>query len=216
MRSKEEADDYRYFPEPDLVPLDPGEEWVTRVEAALPALPAERRARLAASAGYDTTGGAVAIAVERGLDELAAAAIDAGGDPGRVLTHVEHNLAVEGAAKLDPGRLAALVSMETEGLLTRTQAKTVLAEMVETGGDPAAIAEAHGFEAMGDDALEAAVDEVVAANPAEWARYREGDDKARGKLTTFFVGQVMKATRGQADGKAVTALLRQRAEAAAG
>ena len=216
MRSKEEADDYRYFPEPDLVPLDPGDEWVTRVEAALPALPAERRARLAASAGYDTTGGAVAIAVERGLDELAAAAIDAGGDPGRVLTHVEHNLAVEGAATLDPGRLAALVSMETEGLLTRTQAKTVLAEMVETGGDPAAIAEARGFEAMGDDALGAAVDEVVAANPAEWARYREGDDKARGKLTGFFVGQVMKATRGQADGKAVTALLRQRAGAAAG
>ena len=72
MRSKEEAEDYRYFPEPDLVPLDPGDEWVARVDAALPALPAERRARLAAAAGYDTTGGAVAIAVERGLDDAGA------------------------------------------------------------------------------------------------------------------------------------------------
>ncbi|HET8619827.1 MAG TPA: Asp-tRNA(Asn)/Glu-tRNA(Gln) amidotransferase subunit GatB [Acidimicrobiales bacterium] len=211
LRSKEEAEDYRYFPEPDLVPLDPGDEWVARVDGALPTLPGQRRARLAAAAGYDTTTGAVAIAVERGLDDLAVGAIDAGADPGRVLTHVEHNLAVEGAGKLDPARLAALVGLETGGQLTRTQAKSVLAEMVETGEDPTAIASARGFEAMGADALTAAVDEIIAANPEEWSRYREGDGKARGKLTGFFVGQVMKATRGQADGKAVTALLRERA-----
>jgi aspartyl-tRNA(Asn)/glutamyl-tRNA(Gln) amidotransferase subunit B len=210
LRSKEEAEDYRYFAEPDLVPLDPGDEWVARVDAALPPLPAQRRARLAAAAGYDTTTGAVAIAVERGLDDLAVGAIDAGGDPGRVLTHVEHNLAVAGAGKLDPARLAALVGLETGGQLTRTQAKSVLAEMVETGEDPTAIAAARGFEAMGADALTAAVDEVIAANPDEWSRYRDGDDKARGKLTQFFIGQVMRATRGQADGKAVTALLRER------
>jgi aspartyl-tRNA(Asn)/glutamyl-tRNA(Gln) amidotransferase subunit B len=211
LRSKEEAEDYRYFAEPDLVPLDPGDEWVARVDAALPALPAQRRARLAAAAGYDTTTGAVAIAVERGLDDLAVGAIDAGGDPGRVLTHVEHNLAVAGAGKLDPARLAALVGLETGGQLTATQAKAVLAEMVETGEDPAAIAAARGFEPMGADALTAAVDEVIAANPDEWSRYRDGDDRARGKLTGFFVGRVMNATRGQADAKAVTALLRERA-----
>jgi aspartyl-tRNA(Asn)/glutamyl-tRNA(Gln) amidotransferase subunit B len=101
--------------------------------------------------------------------------------------------------------------METKGELTATQAKAVLAEMVATGQDPAAIAKAKGFEAMEADAVTAVVDEVIAAHPDEWQRYVEGDDKARGKLTGFFVGQVMKSTKGQADGKAVTALLRERA-----
>jgi aspartyl-tRNA(Asn)/glutamyl-tRNA(Gln) amidotransferase subunit B len=217
LRSKEEAEDYRYFPEPDLVPLDPGDAWVQRVDEAMPALPAQRRATLAeavASGGSSAGGdGAVAIAVERGLDGLAIEAIEAGGEPDRVLTHIEHNLAVDGAADLAPERLAALVKMETGGELTATQAKTVLAEMVASGDDPAAIAKARGFEAMGDDALAGAVDAVIGGNPDEWARFVDGDDKTRGKLTGFFVGQVMKATKGQADGKAVTALLRERAAA---
>jgi aspartyl-tRNA(Asn)/glutamyl-tRNA(Gln) amidotransferase subunit B len=211
LRVKEEADDYRYFPEPDLVPLDPGADWIGRVDAALPALPAQRRARLADAAGLTATGGAVAIAVERGLDTLALEAIAAGAEPGRVLTHVEHNLAVDGAESLDPDRLATLVIMETGGDLTATQAKAVLAEMVVSGDDPAAIAKGKGFEAMGADALTSAVDQVIAGHPDEWARYVEGDDKARGKLTGWFVGQVMAATKGQADGKAVTARLRERA-----
>jgi aspartyl-tRNA(Asn)/glutamyl-tRNA(Gln) amidotransferase subunit B len=213
LRVKEEAEDYRYFPEPDLVPLDPGDEWVNRVDAALPALPAERRSRLAAAAGLadGPPSGAVATAVSRGLDGLALAAISAGADAGRVLTHVEQNLAVAGAESLPPADLAALVTMETGGELTATQAKAVLAEMVSSGGSPAEIAKAKGFEAMGSDATAAAVDEVIAANPGEWSRYVEGDDKARGKLTGFFVGQVMKATKGQANGKDVTALLRSRA-----
>jgi aspartyl-tRNA(Asn)/glutamyl-tRNA(Gln) amidotransferase subunit B len=213
LRSKEEAEDYRYFPEPDLVPLDPGDEWIARVDAALPALPAERRARLASVAGVEGFDGPVAVAVARGLDELALAAIGSGADAGRVLTHVEHNLAVEGAERVDAAHLADLVKMETGGELTATQAKAVLAEMVTSGETPAAIAKAKGFEAMGADATAAAVDQVIAANPDEWTRFVEGDDKARGKLTGFFVGQVMKATRGQADGKAVTSLLRERAAA---
>ena len=211
LRTKEEAEDYRYFSEPDLVPLDPDVGWIARVDAAMPSLPAERRIKLAEAADVEPTTGAVAIAVERSLDELAVAAIAEGADAGRVLTHVEHNLAVEGAADLAPTRLAALVTMETGGELTATQAKAVLAEMVATGDDPAAIAKAKGFEAMGSDALTTAVDEVIAANADEWQRFVEGDDKARGKLTGFFVGQVMRATKGQADGKAVTALLRERA-----
>jgi aspartyl-tRNA(Asn)/glutamyl-tRNA(Gln) amidotransferase subunit B len=211
LRTKEEAEDYRYFPEPDLVPLDPDERWVARVDRDLPLLPAERRGRLAEAAGVEPTGGAVAIAVDRGLDELALGSIAAGGDPARVLTHVEHNLAVEGAAALEPSLLAALVAMETGGELTATQAKTVLAEMVASGQGPAAIAQAKGFEAMGAEALTSVVDEVIATNPEQWERYVAGDEKVRGKLTGFFVGQVMKATKGQADGKAVTALLRERA-----
>jgi aspartyl-tRNA(Asn)/glutamyl-tRNA(Gln) amidotransferase subunit B len=99
--------------------------------------------------------------------------------------------------------------METAGELTATQAKDVLAEMVATGADPAAVAKAKGYEAMGADDLAAAVDGVIATNPDQWARYVDGE----GKLMGFFVGEVMRATKGQADGRAVTTLLRQRAGA---
>ncbi|MCU1453107.1 MAG: gatB [Acidimicrobiales bacterium] len=211
MRSKEEADDYRYFPEPDLVPVDPDPAWIERIRAALPMLPAARRARLAGASGIDPAAESIAVLVERGQDEQARAAIAAGGDPARVVVHIEQNLAGPGGADLDPSRLAALVALEVGGQLTATQAKQVLAEMLTDPADPAAIAAARGFEAMGTDALAAAVDGVVAAHPAEWEAFRTGDAKARGKLTGFFVGRVMKATGGQADGKAVTALLRQRA-----
>jgi aspartyl-tRNA(Asn)/glutamyl-tRNA(Gln) amidotransferase subunit B len=209
LRSKEEADDYRYFPEPDLVPLEPDAAWISRVAAALPRLPADRRVDLASAAGVAPTSGSVAVAVERDLDGLAAAAIALGGDAARVLTHVEHNLAIDGAADLAPAGLAQLTLMEVDGKLTATQAKTVLAEMVEKrAGDAAEVATAMGFEAMDTGALDSVVDDVIAAHPDEWQRYRDGDDKARGKLTGFFVGEVMRATKGKADGKLVTARLR--------
>ena len=209
-RSKEQAEDYRYFPEPDLVPLEPDAEYVARISAALPLLPSDRRARLATVSNGSQ--GAVAIAVSRGLDELAIAAIEAGGDSGRVLTHIEHNLAVDGAVDLDPSSLAALARMEADGALTPTQAKAVLAELVEHGGDPEAIAKAKGFEAMDASALDASIDAAIAAEPDVWAKYVAGDDKAIGRL----VGSVMKATSGQADGKAVTAKLMERRASASG
>jgi aspartyl-tRNA(Asn)/glutamyl-tRNA(Gln) amidotransferase subunit B len=210
LRVKEDADDYRYFPEPDLVPLEPTADDIARIDAALPSLPANRRRLLAAAAGAPTTG-AVAIAVERDLDDLALAAIATGADAARVLTHIEHNLAVDGAGELSPDHLGALVKMETGGELTATQAKAVLVDMVATGQDPASIAAAKGFEAMDTGALEGLVDGVIAAHPDEWEQFRTGDDKARGKLTGFFMGKVMQASKGQADGKAATALLRSRA-----
>ncbi len=215
-RSKEEAEDYRYFQEPDLVPLEPDEAWIAAVDASLPELPAQRRKRLATRAGVHPTHPSVVIAVERDLDVLAVGAIDAGGDAGRVLTHVEHNLAVHGAEQLDPAMLAELVSMELDGKLTATQAKAVLAEMVETGKHPADIARARGFEAMDTAELESVVDGVIEANPSEWDDYVHGDDKRRGKLTGFFTGQIMKATRGKADGRAVNAILNQRRAQALG
>ena len=128
-----------------------------------------------------------------------------------MLTHVEHNLAVDGAASLSADNLAALVKMETAGELTATQAKTVLAEVVATGTTPAEVAQAHGFEALDTGALEGIVDGIIAAHPDEWEQFRTGDDKARGKLTGFFMGKVMQASKGQADGKVATALLRSRA-----
>jgi aspartyl-tRNA(Asn)/glutamyl-tRNA(Gln) amidotransferase subunit B len=213
-RSKEEAEDYRYFQEPDLVPLDPSPETVAAIDEALPLLPAARRERLAARTGVEPA--AVALHVARGLDDLALAAVEAGGDPGRVLNHIEHNLAVEGAEALDPRLLAELSRMEADGKLTATQAKAVLADMVVTGRSPADIAAERGFEAMDDSALEAAVDAVIAASPDDWQAYLVADDKKRKKLRGFFVGQIMKATGGKADGKAVNAVLDQRQSAAGG
>ena len=211
LRSKEDADDYRYFPEPDLVPLEPSSEDIARIDAALPRLPAARRAALAKAAGTDHTGGAVAMAVERGLDDLTAGAIELGADPVRVLTHVEHNLAGDGADRLSAEHLAALVKMETSGELSATQAKTVLAEVVATGASPAEVAKAKGYEAMGSDALEEILDAVIAAHPGEWEQLRAGDEKAQGKLVGFFMGKVMQASKGQADGKAATGRLRSKA-----
>ena len=204
LRSKEGSDDYRYFPDPDLVAIDPGPEWIERVRAELPMLPAARRHRLAAHAGVELA--QTALIVERGLDDLCIATIDAGADPARTITHAEHNLSDERAQQLDPTAFAALVTMEVDGTLTATQTKTVLAEMVDTGGDPGQIAASHGFEAMDSSELEGIVDGLIEANPAEWQRFCDGD----AKVTGFFVGQVMKATQGNADGKAVTALLNQR------
>jgi len=205
-RSKEEAEDYRYFQEPDLVPLEPQDAVIAELVATMPPLPADRRARLASATGAAPTDLGVVIAVARGLDDLALAAVDAGGDAGRVLNHVEHNLAVEGAASVDPAALAKLTRMEIDGALTATQAKTVLAELVNGATDPAAVAAERGFEAMDDSALESVVDEVIAANPETWDRFVGGEGKAGGFLT----GQVMKATGGKADGKAVNAILQRR------
>ena len=210
LRSKEEAYDYRYFPEPDLVPVDPSEEWIESVRAALPVLPRERRHRLAEAAGVDTA--TASLTVERGMDDLAVDAIGAGADPTRVLVHVENNLA-DGAGALTATSFAALVAMEVAGDLTATQAKTVLATLVTDAGDPAAVATDLGFEAMDDGALESVVDDLIAAHPEDWVAFTSGDDKERKKKSGFFVGMVMKATNGQADGRAVNEILARRAEA---
>ena len=209
-RSKEDSEDYRYFQEPDLVPLDPTDEQLEGLRASMPLLPAARRQRLADRAGVAPS--AVALHVARGLDDLALAAIEAGGEPARVLNHVEHNLAVDGAASLDPALLAQLVNLEVSGELTATQAQTVLADLVESGRDPVSIAKDRGFEAMASDALAGIVDGVIAANAETWSEFvavDDGDKKLK-KLKGFFTGAVMKESKGQADGKAVDALLIQR------
>ncbi|HEX2046301.1 MAG TPA: Asp-tRNA(Asn)/Glu-tRNA(Gln) amidotransferase subunit GatB [Acidimicrobiales bacterium] len=204
MRSKEEAYDYRYFPEPDLVPLAPSEEWQGEVRSGLPALPAERRATLARAAGVAASEPAVGIAVAQGLDGLVAAAVEAGADSRLALNRAANELANRSAP--DVAAFTKLLHMEGHGRLTATQAKAVLAEVVTSGGDPEDIAKAKGFEALGDDVVAAAVDQAIAAHPGEWERYAGGETKLAG----FFVGKVMAATRGKADGRAVTALLQER------
>jgi aspartyl-tRNA(Asn)/glutamyl-tRNA(Gln) amidotransferase subunit B len=135
-------------------------------------------------------------------------AVAAGADAGRAVNHAEHDLA-GGPGALTPQALAGLTGLERDGTLTPTQAKAVLGELVESGGDPAAIAAAKGFEALPEEELAALVDEVIAAQPDAWERYRGGNAKVLGAL----VGAVMKATRGRADARAVTALLEQKAAA---
>ncbi len=208
LRSKEEATDYRYFPEPDLVPLDPDPAWVEAIRADLPMLPRQRRERLAAATGRQAAG--VALVVERGQDDLALAAVTAGAAPDAVLKHLEHNLA-DGAGALTPAGLAELVAMEQRGDLTSNQVKAVLAEMVLSGDDPGEVADRAGFEATSATELAGVVDRIIAENPEEWQRFRGGDAKKRKKLQGFFTGQVMRATKGQANGRDVAALLADRA-----
>ena len=208
LRAKEDADDYRYFPEPDLVPLDPGDEWIGRVRAELPPLPAARRAMLQELTGYDPQSEAVIVAVERGQHDYVKAIADAGGDPVRALIYVTQAFAEQGENPVVPPQdVAALTVMERDGKLSATQAKQVLAEIVANGGgDPASIASAKGFEAMDTSAIEAMVDEAIAADPDAWAKYCAGEEKAAGAI----VGKVMKASKGKADGKVVSAIMQSR------
>ena len=207
LRSKEDADDYRYFLEPDLVPLAPDQAWIDAVRAALPALPAQRRAQVASLTGAAADSEAVMVLVDRGQDQFLHEVAAAGGDPARALIHIKEGFADQGEQpSVEAGHLAQLTQMELRGELTATQAKQVLAEMVAGEGDPVAIAAAKGFEAMDTSALEALVDQAIADLPDVWAKYCAGEGKAAGAL----VGAVMKSSKGQADGKAVTALLLSR------
>ncbi len=208
LRDKEDADDYRYFLEPDLVPLDPPAEWIESVRSGLPMLPAARRTRLAEASGLAADSEAVGILVDRGQDDYAFSVQAAGGDLGRAVVHLKEAFADAGAEPAVPAAdLAGLTRMEIEGQLTATQAKTVVAELIERGGgDAAAIAAEHGFEAMDTSELEAMVDEAIAAQPDAWEKFCAGEGKAMGAL----VGHIMKASRGQADGKLVSQILNQR------
>ena len=207
-RSKEEVEDYRYFTDPDLVPLAVDGAAVAEVDAALPELPAARRAGLAAAG---VAAEAAALVVERGQDDLVLAAVAAGADPGLTVTRVVNDLALDDWSQVTPEGLAALAGMERAGKLSATQSKQVLAEMAATGGDPAAVAQRLGFKAMAEADLEAAVDEVIAAHPGEWARFCAGEGDDRKKMAGFLTGRVMRATRGRADGAAVNRLLTNRA-----
>ncbi len=216
LRSKEEAYDYRYFLEPDLVPLSPDAEWIDAVAATLGLLPAARRARLVelleeAGGASDSQRDQVATVVDLGLDDLVVEAAAGGVATALALARTANEAAAdpEAARALDPASYLALLTMEASGSLSATQSKAVLADLlVVGGGDPAAIAKEKGFEAMSEDSLAAAVAAVVADHADEWDRFCEGGEKAD-KLIGFFTGLVMKASRGQADGKAVAAELRR-------
>ncbi|MEY4404154.1 MAG: aspartyl/glutamyl-tRNA(Asn/Gln) amidotransferase subunit [Actinomycetota bacterium] len=208
LRTKEDADDYRYFLEPDLVPLVPEQSWIDQVRAALPVLPAARRNALAELCGVDKDGESAFVVVERGQDDYVRKVVSCGGDPRRSVIYVQQAFAEQGPTPKVPARdLASLTILERDAKVTSTQAKTLLTDLIEAGGgDVVAMAAKRGFEALDTGALEAMVDAAIAAEPGAWQKYCAGEEKALGAL----VGAIMKSSKGKADGKAVTAILQSK------
>ncbi len=217
LRSKEEAFDYRYFPEPDLVPLAPPAEWRERVRVAMPELPAARRRRLVEEWGISEQEAGVLL--NSGLADFAAAAVAAGAPArevtnwvvGDLLARVKESGAAPGALALTPEGLAELVALVDDGTLSRPLAKEVLGAVLAGEGTPQAVVAARGLAQVSDEGeLVAVVEGILAASPAEVERYRAGDDKERKKLRGFFMGKVMAATKGRGNPQALNRLLDER------
>ncbi|HEY1257640.1 MAG TPA: Asp-tRNA(Asn)/Glu-tRNA(Gln) amidotransferase subunit GatB [Stellaceae bacterium] len=210
MRSKEEAHDYRYFPDPDLLPLVLDPNWVARLRAELPELPDAKMARFVGALGLAPDEAAVLVAepatalfferVAAGRDAKSAANWVTG-----ELFGALHRLGVGiEQSPVSAARLGALLDLIADGTVSGRLAKDVFAEMVASGADPAQIVEQKGLRQVTDqDAIAAAVDAVLAANADKVADYRAGRDKLYG----FFVGQIMRATQGKANPALVNELL---------
>ncbi len=209
MRVKEEAEDYRYFREPDLVDLNPDDAWRARVVAGLGPMPAERRAALLELFVSPTPAqrDAVDAVIDLGLERYVHAASRAGVDAMMALSRVANELAgVDDVSRLTVDAFTETLAMESRGELSATQAKTVLADLLAGAGDARSAAAARGFEQLTGDSLKETVASLIESNPDEWSRYRDGDDK----LAQFFVGLVMRETRGRANGQAVVSELEAR------
>jgi len=210
MRSKEEAHDYRYFPDPDLLPLELDPAWVEEIRATLPELPDEKKARFVEAYGIPAYDAGVLVAeraradffeeVARGRDgKLAANWVM--GDLFGALNKSGREI---DESPITAARLGGLVDLIADDTISGRIAKEVFAEMFETGDDAAAIVERKGLRQVTDTgAIEAAIDQVLAANADKVAEYRSGKDKLFG----FFVGQTMKATQGKANPAKVNEIL---------
>ncbi|HEV7769501.1 MAG TPA: Asp-tRNA(Asn)/Glu-tRNA(Gln) amidotransferase GatCAB subunit B, partial [Solirubrobacterales bacterium] len=217
LRSKEEAHDYRYFPEPDLVPIVPTEEMLREAQEALPELPAARIERYEGE-GLSTDVATVLATDPGTADYFERTAAAAGGVEARAVANWvtgELAAALRGAgaetgaagSKVTPESLAALVALVQEKRISHGSGKTVLAALVLEGGKPDAIVEREGLAQMAadDGELEAIVAAAIAADPAAAERVRGGNEKAIGAL----VGAVMRETKGRADGGEVNRLIKQ-------
>ncbi len=212
MRVKENADDYRYFPDPDLVPLVFDAARIEEIRAALPELPEARRARFEGELGLPPRE-AAALVRSRALADYFEAAAAAHGDPQAVARFALRDLlAALGEREPDdtalpPEGFARLLRLVDAGRLTAKSARDLLPELLEQGGDPEALMRRRGLEAVSDArALEGVVDEVLRTHPEEVASFRAGE----AKLLNFLMGQVMRRTRGKADPGRVRELLLRR------
>lgn len=211
MRSKEEAHDYRYFPDPDLLPLEIDDAWINSVRAALPELPAQRRTRFMDEfklPDYD----AGVLTASREMADYYETCLQSYHQPKGISNWVMGPLLgllnSQGKSIEDspvaPENLAALVKMIDDEVISSKIAKTVFEDMAQSGRSPGDIVDEKGLAQVSDTgAIEAEVDRVIAAHPDEVARFQGGQTKLMG----FFVGQVMKATKGQANPQVVNQLL---------
>ena len=214
LRSKEEAHDYRYFPEPDLTPVAITKDMLERARAAMPELPADRATRFERDLGLSPDS-AKLLAWRAELGDYFEAALAGDGqapDPQPLANWVNELVARIDSddpadSKVQPGALATLVGMITGKQVTQTGAKQVLDRLVAEGGDPRAIMEAEGLAAMGGgDELEPVVQQALDANPDVVAKLRAGDMRPIGVI----VGAVMRETRGRADGGEVSRIVREK------
>ena len=217
MRTKEGSSDYRYFPEPDLVPVAPTAEMRAAVAGSMPELPAARRARLQGEWGISDAEARVLVGTA-GLADYAEAAVVAldGGTPrdvvnwcnGDVLGHLNESGLSPVVLPLAPDGLAELVGLVAAGTISRSQAKDVLGECLSEPKRPKQVVEERGLSQVSDAGeLEAVVDQVLADNADALADYRAGDDKARKKKRGFLMGEVMKALQGRGNPQVVNQLL---------
>ncbi len=212
-RSKEEATDYRYFPEPDLVPLAPDPDWVEQIRASLPELPAARRVRLRESLGLSADD--LQQMTNAGVVDLVGATVDAGAPVGEArnwwlgyLAQTANEREVDPAdLGITPAQVARVVALVADGSLSSALARQVVDGVLSTGSDVDALIAERGLKVVSDTgALSAAADEAIAANPDVAEKVRGGKVAAVGPL----VGAVMKATRGQADAASVRTILLER------
>jgi len=214
MRGKEEAHDYRYFPEPDLVPVLVEEAWLEELRTTLPEAPIKRKDRFAAEYGlppYD----AEVLTSERGLADFFEAAVREGADPkaasnlimGEMMRLLKEEGSSASGSRVNPRGVAELLALVAAGTVSASAGKEVFAEMFRTGRAAAEIVESRGLAQVSDEgALERIVADVLAANPKSIEDYRAGKKKAIG----FIVGQVMKATKGTANPQVVHRILQEK------
>ena len=213
MRSKEEAHDYRYFPDPDLLPLELDPDWVEEMRAGLPELPDAKKARFVADYGL-SAGDAATLAADREDADFFEAVAAGRSDPklagNWVINEFYGRLNKAGQRRADSPvtaeKLSGLLALIESGEISGRIAKDVFDEMFETGGDAAAIVEAKGLKQISDTgAIEAVIDRLIAENPKQVAQAKE-----QPKVAGWFVGQVMKATKGQANPAIVNEILKKK------
>jgi aspartyl-tRNA(Asn)/glutamyl-tRNA(Gln) amidotransferase subunit B len=214
MRSKEEAHDYRYFPEPDLPPILVSQEWIDEIKAKLPELPDEKRKRFIGQHSlpeYD----AELLTSEKAIADWYERVVESGGQPKVVANWMmgdlmrllnEENKSVD-ALLFGPAQMVGMLKLIDDGTISGKIAKTVFEEMYRTGKNAGDIVKEKGLVQISDTSeIEMAVDDVLAKSASEVERFKAGDEKLMG----FFVGQVMKATKGKANPKMLNDLLKEK------
>jgi len=214
MRSKEEAHDYRYFPDPDLVPVDVDNAWIEQIRLQIVELPDSRRQRFITQYGLPEQD-ADLLTSERAMAEWFEQAVKLGGDPKSVSNWMmgelmrllnEENKLIEECA-LKPEQLVGVVKLIDKGVISGKIAKTVFEEMYKTGKDADRIVKEKGLVQVSDESeIEKVVDELFVRYPKEVERFKSGEEKLLG----FFAGQIMKATKGKANPKIVNELLKKK------